>query len=414
MNAITNLKSRIGLGLLRARRILFRWILLPITIPVAAVLVLLSAKRPILIMPMNVSRVGHLGIDVEYALSELDAFPERARPRLIVVPLRFDLKVANRALVRSWKSSVTWIPQWLGEPLMWLLLSNSRTRRLVYQLPKGIGGRFHWGFDPYGFTAAGAAHLRIRPKLRQAARRSLGQMGLNPTGPYVCLHVRDSQYHRVHSGSLWRESQEWRNLEIGLFSPAALSLAGQGYQVVRLGVNPKECLLGSDESAVFDYAINGFRTELLDVVLVSECAFMISTNSGIDSLAQTFRKPLYNVGVIAPSQLYIHRNVFSIVQRFRHIATGTLLSFKESLALPKISDASLTALGLSTVANTSDEIVDLAIEADQRYRGVWSPTEDDLKLQRRFIALLPSEFRRFPIRGGIGTAFLRKHRDWLD
>jgi putative glycosyltransferase (TIGR04372 family) len=179
-------------------------------------------------------------------------------------------------------------------------------------------------------------------------------------------------------------------------------------------VNVEEMLLGADEAEIFDYATNGFRSELSDVVLVSDCAFMISTSSGIDSLAQTFRKPLYNVGVIAPSQLYIHRNVFSIIQRFREMKTGRLLSLKDSLAISKISDASLAAMGLLAVSNTAEEIADLAIEADQRFRGVWSPTDDDIDLQRRFLALLPSEFRRFSIRGGIGTSFLRKHRDWLD
>jgi len=199
-----------------------------------------------------------------------------------------------------------------------------------------------------------------------------------------------------------------------MFTLAVKSLVEQGFQVVRLGVNVKEMLLAADEREVFDYAINGFRSELLDVVLVSQCAFMIPTSSGIDSLAQTFRKPLYIIGVIAPSQLYIHRNLFSIVQRFRETGTERLLTLKESLVLPKISDASLAEMGLSAVSNSSDEIANLVIEADQRFRGVWRPTDDDLNLQLRFQALLPAEFRRFPIRGGVGTAFLRKHRDWLD
>lgn len=414
MSVRTYLRSRISLRLLRVRRIVSRWALLPITIPVAAVLALLATRREVLIMPMNTSRVGHLGIDVEYALSELDTLPARVRPTLFVVPMRIDLKVANRALVRAWKDSVNWIPQWLGEPLIWLLNSNDRTRSLVYQLPKSIAGRFHWGDDPYGFTAAGTAHLRIRSKQLESASHSLGQMGLDPTRPYVCLHVRDNRYHQVHSGSQWKEPHEWRNLDLKMFSLAVKSLVEQGFQVVRLGVNVKEMLPAADEREVFDYAINGFRSELLDVVLVSQCAFMISTSSGIDSLAQTFRKPLYNIGVIAPSQLYIHRNLFSIVQRFRETGTERLLTLKESLVLPKISDASLAEMGLSAVPNSADEIADLAIEADQRFRGVWSPTDDDLNLQRRFQALLPAEFRRFPIRGGIGTAFLRRHRDWLD
>jgi len=202
-------------------------------------------------------------------------------------------------------------------------------------------------------------------------------------------------------------------MSISNFNDAAQLLADRGFQVVRLGVSTSQRFLAADEKVIFDYANNGFRDEFLDVFLVARCSFMMSTSSGIDSLSQTFRKPLYNVGVIAPSQLYIHRNVHSIVQRFISMVDGHRLTLSESMALPKITDRSLWSLKLGLQPNTSQQIADLAGEATERFLGNWQPSNHQGELQTRFLALLPSEFRRFSIRGGIGSRFLEEHADWL-
>lgn len=399
--------------LLRVRVSVLRVLLLPLSVIALLAFAVIGQRLRLLLMPLNVSRVGHLGVDAEYALSEIDRDSSRSQTRLIAVPIRVDLPVANHALLRAWKDCMWWIPGWLGGPMLWFFRLSEPGRRFVYSHPKRIAGRFDWGSDPYGVTADGISHLKFSATVRTQSIRQLQSMGLDFARPIVCLHVRDDQYHNVHSGNAWREPHRWRNLELSVFELAARSLASRGFQVVRLGVHTRESFAAADEVAIFDYARNGHRTDVLDVFLVSECAFMISTGSGIDSLTQTFRKPLYNVGLIAPSQLYIHRRIYSILQRFEHIETGRCLSLAESLELPKISDHSLTSMGLRAIRNSAEEIAELATEAAERFLGNWCPTEEDIDRQNRFVALLPSEFRQFPIRGGIGSGFLRRHPEWL-
>ncbi len=365
-------------------------------------------------MTMNVSRVGHLGIDAEYALSDVAHRAPQNRMRLIVVPYRIDLPIANRTLLKMWRRSTATIPALVGVPLVWAINRLRLSSQLLYLLPKHIANRFNWGSDPYGITADGVAHLRFSRNQLEDAEERLEQMGLDLSRPFVCLHVRDDQYHAKHTGGLWREPHSWRNLPLCNFEKAAELLAAKGFQVVRLGVHTALPFSVADEQEIFDYANNGFRNELLDIFLVSRCSFMISTSSGIDSLAQVFRKPLYNVGVLAPGQLYIHRNLYSIVQRFQRLTDGHVLTLSESLALPKISDESMKQLGLQMIVNTADEIAHFAAEASDRALGLWSPTEEEIKLQGRFIALLPPEFRMFQIRGGVGSHFLSSHPDWLN
>lgn len=389
--------------------------LFPVSAMMILVLLIIRQWIPIRLMPLNVSRVGHLGIDVEYALSDLArGTNDGRRIRLIIIPKKIDLPVANRKLLRLWCANTPWITSIIGVPLLWAISNTGLGKSLLYTLPKNINARFNWGTDPYGVTARGGAHLRFSRMQIESAEAKLNAMGLDLTKPFACLHVRDGRYHSEHSGGLWTEPHTWRNIPVRSFEKAAKILAARGVQVVRVGVHVADSFIAADEKEIFDYATNGYRDELLDVFLISRCTFMISTSSGIDSLAQVFRKPLFNVGVIAPSQMYVHRRVFSIVQRFRLRSSGHLLSLTESLALPKISDASISNLGLEAVANTEDEIAELAIEASDRAFGTWHPSEEQLELQRRFVALLPSEFRRFEIRGGMGSHFLNSHRDWLN
>lgn len=412
MNIATRLRRPNLYGLLlRVRVKVLRVLLLPVSVVALTVFIVTSLRVRLLLMPLNVSRVGHLGVDAEYALSDIER--NATRCRIIAVPLRVDLPVSNRALLLAWKDCMWWVPGWLGEPLLWFFRLSKVGRRFVYQHPKNIAGRFNWGTDPYGVTAGGEPHLQLTNEIRKECKNRLQDMGLDMTRPFVCLHVRDDQYHRVHSSAAWNEPHGWRNLALSTFESGARALTSRGLQVVRLGVHARESFAAADEVDVFDYARNGHRTDALDAYLVSECAFMISTSSGIDSLTQTFRKPLYNAGVIAPSQLYIHRRIFSIVQRFQLVDTGRYLSLAESFDLPKVSDKTLMSLGLRAVPNSAQEVAELALEAADRFHGAWCPTDEDIQLQSRFISLLPSEFRRFPIRGGIGSAFLRRHPEWL-
>lgn len=406
-------RSRLSFAVWRCFRLLRNITLLPVSCLLILLLVVTRKLMRVRIMPMNISRVGHLGIDVEYALSDLARRAPRESTRLVIVPYRVDLPVANRTLKKMWCRSTTSVPATIGVPLLWAISRLGLDSQFLYLPPKRIANRFNWGSDPYGVTASGVAHLHFTRTEVEESTRCLGQMGLNLSRPFVCLHVRDDHYHTRHSGGLWEEPHHWRNLSVRSFEQAAGLLAAKGFQVVRMGVHTADSFGVADEREIFDYANNGFRDELLDIFLVSRCSFMISTSSGIDSLSQTFRKPLYNVGVVAPSQLYIHRNIFSVVQRFQSVCDDRVLTLSETLKLPKISDKSMSEMGIKPIVNSEEEIVQLADEAVKRHFGKWSPTERQLELQRRFIALLPPEFRRFQIRGGIGSHFLGTHPEWL-
>jgi putative glycosyltransferase (TIGR04372 family) len=67
-------------------------------------------------------------------------------------------------------------------------------------------------------------------------------------------------------------------------------------------------------------------------------------------------------------------------------------------------------MGIEVVENTSDEVLELAIEMEQRLTGEWQDTDIDQDLQRRYWAL----FNGHKTSARIGSHFLSTNRYLLE
>lgn len=410
--------ARVRFAIYRALRAAYRLALFPIALPVVAVILLLRRWVDLRVLPVNTSRFGHLFHDLDYRLTERDNLLANNKSWYLATPFRVDLRISSRLGVKMWRDCVkqknrtAWLPSAIGVPLVWAIKRLGLESELILYNPKKIGGRFNASSDVFGLTLKSSPNLRFSEKLASEAESHAKRMGLDLQRPIVCVHVRERHYHSVHARGLWVETMQFRNGQPLETTSAAARLADLGYQVVRMGVNELERLGIADEKRIFDYATNGFRSELLDLYLVSKCQFILTNGTGLDAAAQAFRKPIYNFSIVAPMMLQIHRK-FQICMQIENISSGIRLSLQESLRLPKITDESLMRQGLRLIPNSPEEIAEFAEEAAARDRGVWKSTFEQQQLQSRALAILPSEFRRYGIRAGFGSEFLQRHRDWL-
>jgi len=413
------LSSRLAFAAWRISRFVYCLVGFPVALLLIGVVTLARRWVDFRVVPLNVSRFGHSLHDLDYRLAERDVLPGNPKPWFLVTPARVDLPVASRLVVRIWRTQIhrrrraTWLPASVGVPLVWAIVRMGLTPKLVLFNVKGLAGRFHSGSDVFGLTLNSPQNFQLSDKLITRARLQALQMGLNPEGEIACLHVRESGYHSVQARGLYIETTSFRNGDIEAVSLAATELASLGYQVIRMGVSEQVKFGVADEKSIFDYATNGFRSELLDLYLVAKSRFILSNGTGLDAAAQVFRKQIYNFGIVAPGMLQIHRK-FQICMRVEEVLSKKVFSLQESFQLPKLTDVSLVANGLRLVPNTSEEIAEFAKEAAARDRGIWKLSTEQQQLQSQAIAILPSEFRRFVIRAGFGSGFLQRHRDWLN
>ncbi len=127
------------------------------------------------------------------------------------------------------------------------------------------------------------------------------QLGLTPDR-YVCLVIRDGTYYR-QTGLHESPGYKLLNFDAETFRATCRRLVSEGLKVVRLGTPTENRLI--DESGVVDYANSPLRSELNDLILVRDCTFLVSTQTGPDALGLALRKPTLFVDTLRVSQFFL-------------------------------------------------------------------------------------------------------------
>ena len=141
---------------------------------------------------------------------------------------------------------------------------------------------------------------RLAKQIRGLQSDVLQRLGLR-SGEFVCLVIRDGTYY-AQTGSSESAGYELLNFHSADFVDACSRLVAKGLKVVRLGT-PTPNRLGSIDG-VIDYANLTVRSELNDLILIRECAFLVSTQTGPDAVGLALRKPVLYIDTVRLSQFF--------------------------------------------------------------------------------------------------------------
>lgn len=221
---------------------------------------------------------------------------------------------SNNALVRMWKRELWVVPSVVVDVL---LRANGR-----YKNPPIIDYRFSTLLSSDRYLDPSDAHLRMTEKENKTAETTLREMGLQEGQQFVCLVVREGGEVEAIS----------RNHSVHDFEAAALALAETGIAVVRMGAT--NCTpMKLKHNLVFDYANSGRRSELADIYLMANCQFTVSTMSGPDALALTFRRPVLYIDVAHYGLVFSGTRLTTWVPaRLKDIVTSKNLSLPEAFS----------------------------------------------------------------------------------
>ena len=94
-------------------------------------------------------------------------------------------------------------------------------------------------------------------------------------------------------------SRDWsyhnfRDFNINDFEDTIIKMIHRGYFVIRMGSISKDKINFKDKN-FFDYSNSDFRSDFLDIFLLSKCKFLISSDSGISAISEIFRVPIVYV-----------------------------------------------------------------------------------------------------------------------
>lgn len=384
----------------RAVRGLVRVVALPLALVGAVLMRALRPIRTIRIGRVRSERLGHLALEPELYLCERDRTTANALDLFW-----FSRPVCNDQLVAMWRRVLP------TPPLV------EHIDRISRRLPGAARHVVDWVAEDHdGCLHRTPPHLALTDDERARGAAARAALGIPAHAEHVCFIARDRTYLATTLPQYDTSVHDHRDADIRTYGDMALEIARRGHVAVRMGA-VVEHELGVSHPNVIDYAVRG-RSDLLDVYLFATCRFAICSASGPSTLALIFRRPLAHANV-APLLTIALPPVGSlfIPKSYRSATTGDPLTAGEirRLGAENLGEAeTFRRLGIELVDNTPTELVDLAVEMDERVSGTWLPAAGDDNAQARFWSLWDRRpgYEDAPLR--IGAAFLRQHPELLE
>lgn len=382
-------------------------------LPLAPVLVvLIRVLRPwvgVRFGKLTSVRIGHFAANTEVYLCERDAGLHGSGTRTVDIFCHTQA-VCNVQLRTMWDRVLTVSPLVMFADMLSRRLPGAKDH--VVPMRELTGDR-----DIHGLVARTPPHLSWTPEEEARGERELRRMGVPEGAPFVCFAARDKAYldQGVIPSSDWRY-HDYRNADIANYLPAVAEAARRGSVALRMGAIVERPLDCGGNPRIIDYATK-YRTDFLDIYLLSRCRFFLGDTAGLFLVPFVFRRPVVLVNYICIEHVpeWGARDLF-IPKKLWLRGERRFLTYREILE-KGIGGYYYTEqygrLGVEPIENTADEITAVVSEMEARLDGTWRPCDEDDELQARFWSL----YGAIPVRKAspprIGAAFLRQNRDLL-
>ncbi len=240
--------------------------------------------------------------------------------------------------------------------------------------PDGVSG-FSWDVVErcdWKIQLATPFPVYIAESKRAIAERQREQLGLPADAWFVCLHVRESGFHK--------DEYVYRNANILNYLGAIEEITNRGGWVVRMGDSSMTRLPMLKQ--VIDYPFTAVKSPLMDVYLISQCRLYIGMSSGIYDVARLFQRPIILANM--NNWMWPFPQLACDLGILKHVYSKSkkkFLSVREWVVEPWAAVSHAHKLGddYAFYENTPDELRSVVNEYFNR-KQQWEPTQ----LQRQF------------------------------
>lgn len=224
----------------------------------------------------------------------------------------------------------------------------------------------------------------------------LKKMGCS-NNKFVCLNIRDSAYLEKTFPNRDNSYHDYRDSDCQSYALAVNELISRGYFVIRMGSLVKDKML-IDSDQFLDYPFCKLSSDFLDIWLMANCTFCISTSSGLDSVADIYRRPIAYVNALPlgdfnssnPKTIWMPKTIVDknnqIIPLEDIIANG-IISFHKGEDLNKYD--------WHEVNNTAEEICEVAKEIEEKVAGTWDASKDNTRQRQHVLNLLSMHWDEF-------------------
>lgn len=392
-------------------------VVLTIGLPLVFFIRFFSLVIPIRLGYFYVERIGHFAKDVELYLAE-----KTLNSQIKTIDLFFiGGKSSNSFLLKLVKRKIT------ANRLVSImhtankLLPNNEKYEYIPHVEKQENTS-----DLKGLLPKTKPHLSFTDKEDKTANAFLKSIGCNKK--FVCLSVRDSAYLKETFPDNNFSYHNYRDSEIETYISSIEYLLENDFFVIRMGKIVNDSLDIKHDNFL-DYASSDLKNDFLDIWLMANCEFCISTSTGLDEIADIFRAPIVYVNALPianysswnPGCIWTPKTIVSKKDMMPISIDGLINT--GAIGLPERGDyqALLDEKDLTYINNTEDEILDGVIEMVTKLNGEWEYSHKRKARQKAFWEKLKTwkNFKKYhnahqeqPI-GIISDTYLEKNKDWF-
>ncbi len=234
------------------------------------------------------------------------------------------------------------------------------------------------------------AYLPFSHNEEVEAKQIVNHLGIRDSDKFVCLIVRDSKYLSTFYPKWDWTYHSHRDANIHTYKEAIEALANLGYWVFRMGKKVKEPL-NINHPKVIDYANHEIRSDLLDIWLLANAYFSISTSTGLDAVAEAYRRPVLYVNAMNNAQFRSYSHCIWAPKNLTwESKAGNLLTLKETLLNNFHDSEAYKEKGIKIIDLSSEQIKEIVLEMESRLTGSWKVTEEEELNQSKLIKIISS------------------------
>ncbi len=219
--------------------------------------------------------------------------------------------------------------------------------------------------------------------------KKLLEMGIK--GEFICLHAREAKVKLIDFNQRFAYESKCRECDISTFSKTACYFNAKNVQSVRMGkYETRKC----NEKYMIDYA-NKYYDEFMDFYILSRCKFFIGCDSGLHIACGFFGRPVLATNLITicyggeslPDtgyDMYMPKRFYSKKNK-RYLNLYEMLEVMNECA---INTSKFLANGIVLEDNTEDDILEAAIEMNERMEHNWIVTEEEKKHYEQYWSIV--------------------------
>ena len=358
--------------------------------------------------------IGNSLFDLEYYLSYTKKYKNKYIykdfffPTINKYPNKFFFTLAKRSI------SISSLYKYIYDTIKYF----NDNKHIVSMVNYSNGSR-----DVIGLLKTSNVNLKFNRKEQILGKDFLNRY-LIKSNKFICVLVRDNAYkkkYQKHIKDNW-SYHNYRNTDIEKFKESILYLIQQGYYVIRMGKSAEK-KLDINNSKFIDYPFIKDKNDFLDIWLMANCFFCVTTGTGLDDVCVTFRKPIVEVSYLPIGYLRCNQaQTVSIFKKLQNKKTKKFLSIKDQISYNLIDALHKNMYenkNIEIIDNTSKEILEAVTEMDLKLNNRWFEDDKDIKNQEIFFDHI-KKWKEFNNKIGklnsqsrVGRSFLRNNISWL-